>query len=77
MRNQTEGKTKNNTATFRPKEDESAIVMDSRIDHSSVEKHRKRIFEGRSKSIRTRRNNQQVQGDSVVNNISSIPTITN
>jgi hypothetical protein len=37
MRNQTEGKTKNNTATFRPKEDESAIVMDSRIDHIASE----------------------------------------
>lgn len=43
------------TATFHPREIESKLSPDSKINHSSIERSRKRIFEGRSKSIRTRR----------------------
>jgi hypothetical protein len=44
MRNQSDGMTKNSTASFQVKEGESAIVLDSYVDHSSIERHRKRIF---------------------------------
>lgn len=60
MRNHTDVMSKNSTASFRLKEGESALmVLDSRMEGSSIERHRKRIFEGRSKSVRTRRNNLQ------------------
>lgn len=57
MRNHTDVMSKNSTASFRLKEGESAImVVDSRMEGSSIERHRKRIFDGRSKSLRARRN---------------------
>lgn len=58
MRNQTDVLSKNSTASFKLREGESAmLVVDSQMDGSSIERHRKRIFEGRSKSVRARRNN--------------------